>query len=128
ANGSWSVAFAIERADGSKASLGSFRDGTPTALVTVKSGEPLVVVADVHAPADAAKGGAQQKVYYALAFRPPAASGPGSASGGTLDEARAITLLVDVPGTLEGSSLGGGAPGGGTPSRPPVGESPANWP
>ena len=59
ANGSWSVAFAVERADGSKAPLGSFHDGTPTALVPAKSGESLVVVADVHAPRDAAKGGAK---------------------------------------------------------------------
>lgn len=91
----WRVAFAMERTDGAREELGTFADGAMSQLAAVTRDERATFEARVHVPADAAQHGDTQKVYVVLAFRPPTASGAGG-SGGTMDEARALTLIVHL--------------------------------
>ena len=92
----WRVAFAIERADGTRVELGTYADGTMTPLTAVMRDENATFEARVYVPADAAQHGDAQRVYVALAFRPPTGAGGGAGSGGTADEARALTLIVHL--------------------------------
>lgn len=91
----WRVSFAVERADGTREELGTFVTSAMTRLVPVAAGEQVRLVATTHAPDDAlAEGGPTQRVHVALAYRAEAAgAGPGGASGASMDEAVALTLL-----------------------------------
>lgn len=97
ANGSWSVSFALARPDGTRQEMGAFSNDKPSALAAVKDGEALTFLATAHAPPDAAR---EQRVYVALAFRNAATASPGATSGGTMDEAQALTLVVRSAGGL----------------------------
>lgn len=90
----WRVAYAMVRSDGERVPLGAFTDSTSTAPVAVAADEALTLEATVSVPDDAARGGPSQRVYVALAYRPAAVTSAGSASGATMDESRALTLLL----------------------------------
>lgn len=102
----WIVRFALEREAGAREELGAFVDSTSSAPVEVRAGDRPTLVATVRVPADAAIGGPRQVIYVALAFRPASASGPGAASGASMDEARSITLVLSnalLPPAVEGA-------------------------
>lgn len=124
----WRVTFALVREDGAVDDMGTFADGGMSRLAPIRAGERLALRATVHTPADALKGGAEQRVYVALAYRDaPQGADPGSTSGGQMDAARALTLLVRLSDTAVSLPPGGGAGGGsGTDPGgvPPVGPIP----
>ena len=109
----WRVTFALARADGAQEELGERADGSPTALAPVRAGESLRLLVTVHPPATVPAG--TQKVHVALAYRAPGAQA--TASGASLDEARAVTLLLRFADPTAG-------PGGATPPTPDVGPIP----
>lgn len=90
----WGVRFAFVGPDGARTELGAFLDSTPTPLVQVRAGDDARLVITVRIPADAALGGPRQALYVALAYRAGDASGSTGASGASIDEARALTLLL----------------------------------
>lgn len=89
----WRVTFALVRESGERVEMGTYVDSTVSALVPIANGEHPTFVATVHVPKDAARGGPQQNVYVAVAYRLSSASG-GASSGGVIDEAKALTLLL----------------------------------
>lgn len=91
----WRATFAFVRADGSREELGTFVDSTATRLVAVTRDEAITFEATLHVPAEAARGGPSQRVFVAVAYRATTATTISSgASGASLDEARALTLLL----------------------------------
>lgn len=90
----WSVSFAMLKADGARIEMGQYVDSTTSTLVPVALGEAVTLVSTVHVPADAARGGPQQRVYVAVAYRLSDSAGSGANSGGVIDEARALTLIL----------------------------------
>lgn len=90
----WRVSFAMKPASGERIEMGTFVDSTTSQLVPVAIGDKPTFIATVHIPADAARGGPQQKVYVAIAYRLNGGSSVGGASGAAIDEARALTLVL----------------------------------
>ena len=90
----WSVSFAMILASGERVEMGTFVDSTVSPRVPVAIGDTPTFVATVHVPEDAARGGPQQKVYVAIAYRLNDGANAGSNSGGVIDEARALTLVL----------------------------------
>lgn len=128
----WSVAFALVRQDGSRTELGEYLDSTSTPLAPVAAREALTLQTTVRVPEDAARGGPSQRVYIAIAYRLNPASGPGGqGSGASMDEARAVTLILSnallppvetgedpAAGEVPPTPATGGLPT--TPAAPPV--------
>lgn len=95
-NGTWRVAFALVRADGAVEELGDRATSTPTSLASVRAGEALTLRVRVDVPAEASGA---QRVVLAVAHRAAQASAAGG-SGATMDEARALTLVLAVGAPL----------------------------
>ncbi|HEX2022344.1 MAG TPA: hypothetical protein VHH36_06495 [Candidatus Thermoplasmatota archaeon] len=109
----WRVSFALVREGGAREELGDRVNSDPSATTPVRAGESPTLVATVRVPADAAKGGERQAVYVAIAWRAsPGGADPGASSGGSMDESRAVTLVLSA-------ALAGGL------QPPPVEETPA---
>jgi hypothetical protein len=114
----WRVSFAWIYANGTRVELGEFVDGTPTQLVPVAP-ESDQLVMTVRWPADAQTvGGADQTAWTALAFRQQASSDPGSTSGVSMDQAKAIALALHFDAGIATAPAGTGATIPATPQAP----------
>ena len=93
----WRLELALRGASGEVQQLGAFVDGTPTSTMPVKAGDEMALLMTLRVPSDAPRFGERQLVYVALAFRLASAEGAGTSSGASMDQARAITLIVHLP-------------------------------
>lgn len=84
----WNVSYRLDDS--------TLHEATP---VPVSAGDDLVFEAQVRPPDD---HHSDAFVYVALAYRPPASGSGGGSSGGTQDEARALTLIVHPSDPGEG--------------------------